>query len=123
MAFFEIAHVAGQALDFGQIVRGEEDGGLSGKLEKTINQFVAHQWIETGKRLVENNQPRPVGKGAYECCFHAHAARELPKLALERQIKLLDQALCELPVPMRIERPTKIEQCAHRHPVGQLLIF
>jgi len=52
--------VAGEALDLGQIVRGDEDGGAVRAIEQAFDQLIAHQRVEPRERLVEYDQPRPV---------------------------------------------------------------
>ena len=55
LSLFEIANVAGEALDFGQVVRGEKDGGFRGAIEQAFNELVAYQRIESGEWLVEHD--------------------------------------------------------------------
>jgi len=55
-ALFEIADVAGEAFDFGEVVRGEKDGGFGCALDEAFDELVADQWIEAGERLVEDDE-------------------------------------------------------------------
>src|SRR5450631_3701937 len=51
-ALLEVADVAGEALDFGEIVRREKDGGLADAVDQALNQFVTDERVEAGEGLV-----------------------------------------------------------------------
>src|SRR5207302_2084226 len=105
LAIFEVADVAGETLDLGQVVRGNENGRFLSSVDESLNQFIAHQRVESGERFVQNNQLGMVGERTCEGGFHPHAAREVAKFAVQRKFELFDQIAFETPVPCGIERP------------------
>ena len=102
---FEIPHVAGEALNLRQVVRREKNGRLRRALQQALDQLIAHQRVQPGKRLVQHDQRGPVRQRARERRLHPHAARQVLQLAVQRQIELPHQLLLEPAVPRRIKRP------------------
>ena len=91
----ELAHTVAEQIRF-----GAESFELVGLAEKSQH-AVAH---ETGRRLVENEQPGTVCERGRKRGFHAHAMGKVAQPAIRRQVELLHQIRSERVVPRRIER-------------------
>ncbi len=122
-AAVEVADVAGEGFDLGEVVRGEEDGALGGALKEAFDEFVADERVEAGEGLVEDDERGAVGEDAGEGDLHLHAAGEMLELAVEREIELAEELLLEGAVPGGIEGAEVVEEVADGHPVGHFLVL
>jgi hypothetical protein len=118
-----VADVARIRLDFGKVVRREQDGGFGGAVAKALDEIVANQRVESAERLVENDEARMKCESTGERRFHSLAAREVLEAPFEREIEAFDELLLEGAVPLGIKRAAIGEEAADGHPVGQFLIF
>ena len=91
------------AFDFGKIVGRDEDRGFGGALEKTFDELIANERIETAERLVENDETRMKCQGTSEGKFHFHAAGKSCDFAVELKIELFNEGFFERGVPSGIE--------------------
>ncbi len=89
-ALIEIAEMAGETFDLGEIVRRNEDGGTGGAFEKAFNELVANEWVEAAERFVENDELWAVGERGNQRRFHLHAAGEMFEFAVGGQVELLE---------------------------------
>jgi hypothetical protein len=64
----QVSDVAREALDLGQIVRGDQNRGLLGALDQSFDQL---SWTRGSgsERLVEHQQPGPVGQDETRAAF------------------------------------------------------
>ena len=97
----------GEGFDFGEVVRGDERGGVSGGVNEGLHKFFANDGVEAAKRFIENYEFGAECECAGEGGFHAHAAREMSEFAVEGKFELVDEAGFEAEVPGGIKR-TKI---------------
>src|SRR6202044_3752468 len=104
-AVFEITDMAGKGLYVGQVVRGDENGGVLAAFQQATNELVASQRIEPGEGLVEHHDFGPVSERGGQRGLDAHAAREVLQLAIAGQLELSHELRGQLIVPSRIERP------------------
>ena len=65
--------MADERFDVVQVMRGDEDRRIRGPSENAADEFIANQRVESGERLVENQQARTVSERARERRFHPHA--------------------------------------------------
>ncbi len=103
----KVGEVRGEGFDFGEIVRGDERGGVSGGVDESLHKFFANDGVEAAKRFIEDDEFGSECECAGEGGFHAHAAREMSEFAVERKFELPDEAGFEVEVPGGIKR-TKI---------------
>src|SRR5579862_7127629 len=99
------ADVRRETLDLIELVRGDQDGGLSGLTQKLCHDFLAGERVETTEGLIENEQSRPVGERTCEFELQTHAVRELTDAPPGWESQLRAQILLEPPVPIRIAGP------------------
>ena len=115
--------MAGETFDFGEVVRGDEDGSVFGSGEEALDQLVAHQSVESGEGFVEDDQPRMVGERRRQRCFDAHAARQVLQFAIARQFEFAHQVIGQRLVPGGIEGREEIEEVTDGHPARQFLVL
>src|SRR5258708_30541482 len=88
----KVGEVSGEGFDFGEIVRGDEGGGVSGGVNESLHKFFANDGVEAAEGFIENDEFGAECECAGEGGFHAHAARVLSAFAVVRQVELLDDA-------------------------------
>src|SRR5215203_505971 len=92
-------------------------------LEQRPHQFVAHQRIESGERLIENDQFRTECQRREQRRLHACAARQRPERAGCCKPESLLQRSTERVIPCWVERTVIREQLRWRHPLRKFLVF
>ena len=91
-AFPHDGHPVAEALHLAERVAGEEDGVPLGCHPLQLSdELVLHERIERGRRLIQDQQPRPVGQGQDEPELLAHAPGHLAGRHLEIEHELLRQ--------------------------------
>src|SRR5882672_3492894 len=103
-AGIKVGEVRGEGFDFGEIVRGDERGGVSGGVDESLHKFFANDGVEAAKRFIENDEFGAECECAGEGGFHTHAAREMSEFAVEGEFELLDEAGFEVDVPGGVKR-------------------
>ena len=86
-------------------MRGEKDRHalLLAERQECVQQLVARDRVEAGRRLVEDQQLRPVRHGSGQLVFDLHALRQLAHAFALIQRKLPDEPRVAFAVPAGIE--------------------
>lgn len=118
-------HAVSDLLQVAGNVGGHEDGALPVPdiLHKQVQDLVPHHRIQSGGRLIHNQQLCMVGQGAGDLQLHFHALGKLPDLLFHRQLELLQIPAVGGIVPVRIQpRKDPCHILRGQHPVkGQFI--
>jgi hypothetical protein len=91
--------------------------------QAALDELIAHQGVEAGEGLIEDDQPRAVGERRCQGCLAAHAVRQMAQLAPGWQVELAEQLGGAGVVPTGVERLEIGHQVFHRHPLRHLLVL
>ena len=104
-ARLDVGDRVGTGIEVGRDVRGEEDRHalLLAERQERVQQLVARDGVEAGRRLVENQQLRLVRHRNSQLVFDLHALGQLAHALALVQRKLPDEPRVAFAVPAGIE--------------------
>jgi hypothetical protein len=110
--------VSRESLNLIELVRGDQNRGLTGVPQKTLDDLIAYQGIESAERLIENQQPRPKRQCAGQREFQPHPVRERADPALGGQLQPLTQLVLGGAIPTWVARARIVEELRDPQPAG-----
>jgi hypothetical protein len=91
------AHMIGELRDESEIVRDEDHrrAGMAADRANQIDDLRLHRHVERGRRLVEDQKPRPARHGHRDHHALPHAAGELMRIRMQHALRVADAELAK----------------------------